>query len=39
MWKESPARWLQTGPQVKNPFLGKRMPDCGQVSGPLQALK
>jgi Cu(I)/Ag(I) efflux system membrane fusion protein len=39
MWKESPARWLQTGPQVKNPFLGKRMPDCGEVSGPLQALK
>jgi Cu(I)/Ag(I) efflux system membrane fusion protein len=39
MWKESPAQWLQTTPQVKNPFLGKQMPDCGQVSGPLQALK
>ncbi|MBV8227339.1 MAG: efflux RND transporter periplasmic adaptor subunit, partial [Verrucomicrobia bacterium] len=39
MWKESPARWLQTGPQIKNPFLGKRMLDCGQVSGPLQAVK
>src|SRR6266404_1593819 len=39
MWKESPAQWLQGTPQVKNPFLGKQMPDCGQVSGPLQALK
>jgi hypothetical protein len=39
MWKESPAQWLQTTAQVKNPFLGKQMPDCGQVSGPLQALK
>ena len=38
-WKESPARWVQTTTQVKNPFLGKQMPDCGQVSGPLQALK
>src|SRR6266481_832539 len=35
MWKESPAQWLQTTPQVKNPFLGKQMPDCGQVNGPL----
>jgi Cu(I)/Ag(I) efflux system membrane fusion protein len=39
MWKESPAQWLQTTPEVKNPFLGKQMPDCGQVNGPLQALK
>jgi Cu(I)/Ag(I) efflux system membrane fusion protein len=39
MWKESPAQWLQTTAQVKNPFLGKQMPDCGQVDGPLQALK
>jgi hypothetical protein len=39
MWKESPAQWLQTTPQVKNPFLGKQMPECGQVNGPLQALK
>jgi membrane fusion protein, copper/silver efflux system len=39
MWKESPAQWVQTTTQVKNPFLGKQMPDCGQVSGPLQALK
>src|ERR1700751_622075 len=39
MWKESPAQWVQTMTQVKNPFLGKQMPDCGQVSGPLQALK
>src|SRR5262245_22446707 len=39
MWKESPAQWVQTTAQVKNPFLGKQMPDCGQVSGPLQALK
>jgi Cu(I)/Ag(I) efflux system membrane fusion protein len=39
MWKESPAQWLQTTPQVKNPYLGTKMPDCGQVSGPLQALK
>ena len=39
MWKESPAQWIQTTPQVKNPFLGTQMPDCGQVTGPLQALK
>jgi len=39
IWKESPAQWLQTTPQVKNPFLGKQMPDCGQVNGPLQTLK
>jgi hypothetical protein len=39
MWKESPAQWLQTKPQVKNPYLGTQMPDCGQVNGPLQALK
>src|SRR6516165_5457898 len=39
MWKESPAQWVQTTAQVKNPFLGKQMPDCGQVSGPLQVLK
>jgi len=39
MWKESPAQWVQTTAQVKNPFLGKQMPDCGQVSGPLEALR
>jgi hypothetical protein len=39
MWKESPALWLQTKPQVKNPYLGTQMPDCGQVNGPLQARK
>ena len=39
MWKESPAQWVQTTTQVKNPFFGKQMPDCGQVSGQLQALK
>jgi hypothetical protein len=39
MWKESPAQWLQTTPQVKNPYLGTQMPDCGQVNGPLQARK
>jgi membrane fusion protein, copper/silver efflux system len=39
MWKESPAQWVQTTAQVENPFLGKQMPSCGQVSGPLQALK
>jgi hypothetical protein len=39
MWKESPAQWVQATPQVQNPFLGKQMPDCGQVNGPLQALK
>jgi membrane fusion protein, copper/silver efflux system len=39
MWKESPAQWVQTTAQVKNPFLGKQMLDCGQVSGLLQAVK
>src|SRR6516162_8565091 len=32
MWNESPAQWVQTTAQVKNPFFGKQMPDCGQVS-------
>jgi hypothetical protein len=39
MWKESPAQWLQTTPQVKNPYLGTQMPGCGQVNGSLQARK
>jgi hypothetical protein len=39
MWKESPAQWMQTTAQVENPFFGKQMPSCGQVTGPLQALK
>jgi membrane fusion protein, copper/silver efflux system len=39
MWKESPAQWIQASAEVKNPFLGIRIPDCGQVSGPLQAVK
>jgi Cu(I)/Ag(I) efflux system membrane fusion protein len=39
MWKESPGQWIQRTPQVKNPYLGTQMPECGQVNGPLQALK
>jgi membrane fusion protein, copper/silver efflux system len=39
MWKESPAQWVQTTPHVENPFFGKQMPECGQVSGPLQVAK
>jgi membrane fusion protein, copper/silver efflux system len=39
VWKESPAQWLQATSQIENPFLGKAKSDCGQVNGPLQALK
>ena len=39
MWKESPARWIQVTPKVKNPFLGTQMPECGQIDGQLRALK
>ncbi|HXT12592.1 MAG TPA: DUF3347 domain-containing protein [Candidatus Angelobacter sp.] len=25
------ASWLQTGTTIKNPYLGKSMPDCGEL--------
>lgn len=31
MWKTSPGRWLQTGKELKNPFMGKKMLTCGET--------
>ncbi len=35
MWKKSPARWLQIGQQIQNPFMGQKMPACGEVVATL----
>ncbi|HEX3446521.1 MAG TPA: efflux RND transporter periplasmic adaptor subunit [Chthoniobacterales bacterium] len=37
MWKQSPARWIQNGQEIKNPFFGKAMPECGQIQGQLKS--
>jgi Cu(I)/Ag(I) efflux system membrane fusion protein len=37
MWNKSPAVWLQDSTQVKNPFLGPDMPNCGTVQETLRA--
>ncbi len=39
MWKKSPARWIQIGEEIKNPFLGKAMADCGQIQERLGSRK
>lgn len=31
------ADWLQTDEKVRNPYLGKSMPDCGQVTRTIPA--
>ena len=31
MWKQSPGRWLQSGPELKNPFMGLKMLTCGET--------
>ncbi len=25
------ASWLQTGKEIRNPYLGKSMPMCGEI--------
>jgi hypothetical protein len=32
MWKKGYAKWIQSGPEVSNPYLGKEMPGCGEAS-------
>ena len=34
-WKKSPARWLQTDQEIRNPFLGTAMSNCGQIVGSI----
>jgi Cu(I)/Ag(I) efflux system membrane fusion protein len=36
IWKKSPARWLQTEPEIRNPFMGTTAPRCGQMIGPIE---
>ena len=31
----APGRWLQRDPEIKNPFYGTIMKECGEVVGPL----
>ena len=35
MWSKSPAQWLQQGQNVNNPFMGQKMPGCGEVKGAI----
>jgi membrane fusion protein, copper/silver efflux system len=35
-WKKSPARWVQAGTDLANPFLGQKMIGCGRLQAPLQ---
>jgi len=35
IWKKSPARWLQTDPEIHNPFKGPAMANCGQIIGSI----
>lgn len=30
MWKKSPGRWLQSGEELQNPFMGQKMLTCGE---------
>jgi Cu(I)/Ag(I) efflux system membrane fusion protein len=36
MWKKSPAAWIQTTPNVSNPFMGQAMASCGQIQEELK---
>jgi membrane fusion protein, copper/silver efflux system len=31
MWKKSPGRWLQSGEELRNPFMGQKMLTCGET--------
>ena len=37
MWKESPAKWLQRGTEIRNPFMGQAMIGCGEITGTIEA--
>ncbi|MGH8017372.1 MAG: efflux RND transporter periplasmic adaptor subunit [Opitutaceae bacterium] len=36
MWKDSPARWLQRGTVIENPFMGQAMAGCGEITGTIE---
>ena len=38
-WTKSPARWVQAGPELANPFLGQKMIGCGRLLTPLQGAR
>jgi len=31
MWKKSPGRWLQSGEDLRNPYMGQKMLTCGET--------
>lgn len=31
MWEKSPGLWIQTETEIKNPFMGQKMPSCGEI--------
>jgi Cu(I)/Ag(I) efflux system membrane fusion protein len=35
MWKESRAFWMQPGKEARNPFMGQKMPTCGQIENTI----
>ena len=39
MWEKSPANWIQAGEKIENPFMGTKMPGCGEVVSKLEAMK
>ena len=39
MWDKSPANWLQAARRVENPFMGAKMPSCGEMVKTLEAAK
>jgi RND family efflux transporter MFP subunit len=39
MWNKSPANWLQAAKTVENPFLGTKMPHCGDMVKTVDAAK
>lgn len=39
MWRESPGDWLQPTKEIQNPFMGRKMPGCGDVVRTLPMAK
>jgi Cu(I)/Ag(I) efflux system membrane fusion protein len=39
MWEKSPGRWLQTGSEIENPFMGQAMLKCGSIEHTIPAAK
>lgn len=38
-WTKSPARWVQAGTELANPFLGRKQIGCGHLLTPLQEVR